>query len=41
VNRIEESLDGKTQVQNLASPCFEGGRICYRSAGHLFCIGER
>ena len=41
VNRIEEPLDGKSQVRNLASPFFEGGRVYYRSAGHLFCIGER
>ena len=41
VNRIEESLDGKSQVQNLASPYFEGPRLYYRSGGHLFCIGEK
>ncbi len=41
VNRVEETQDGKTQVQNLASPFFEGARLYYRSAGHLYCIGER
>jgi len=41
VNRIEESQDGKTQVQNLASPYFEGSRLYYRTAGQLYCIGER
>ena len=41
VNRIAESQDGQTQVQNLASPFFEGTRLYYRSAGHLYCIGER
>jgi len=41
VNRIAESQDGQTQVQNLASPFFEGTRLYYRTAGHLYCIGER
>jgi hypothetical protein len=40
VNRIAE-LDGQNQIQNLASPFFEGPRLYYRTAGHLYCIGER
>jgi outer membrane protein assembly factor BamB len=41
VNRIEETHDGRTQVQNLASPWFDGPRLYFRTAGHLYCIGER
>lgn len=41
VNRIEESGDGKEQVQNLACPYFEGSRIYYRTPGYLYCVGEK
>ncbi|MBI3830667.1 MAG: sigma-70 family RNA polymerase sigma factor [Planctomycetes bacterium] len=42
VNRIEESFAGsKEQVQNLASPWFEGGRMYFRSPQYLYCIGEK
>jgi outer membrane protein assembly factor BamB len=41
VNRIEESLDGKSQGQNLACPVFEGSRLYFRTPGHLYCIGEK
>jgi hypothetical protein len=41
VNRVEESLDGKSQPQNLACPFFEGRRSFYRTPGYLYCIGEK
>jgi hypothetical protein len=31
---------GKEQVQNLASPVFEGRRMYYRTPGYLYCVGE-
>lgn len=41
-NVIEESTaDGKEQVQNLASPIFDGGRMYWRTPGRLYCVGER
>lgn len=40
-NVIEESKDGKSQVQNLATPIFEGARMYYRTPGYLYCIGEK
>jgi len=39
-NVIEESGDGKTQVQNVSTPIFEGTRMYYRTPGYLYCIGE-
>ncbi len=41
VNFLAESKDGKEQVQNLASPFFEGARMYWRTPGFLYCIGER
>lgn len=41
VNRLEDSRDGKEQVQNLANPFFEGSRIYYRTPDYLLCIGEK
>jgi outer membrane protein assembly factor BamB len=41
VNHIEESKDGKEQVQNLANLVFEGSRIYYRTPDYLYCIGEK
>ena len=41
VNHIDDSRDGKEQVQNLANPFFEGSRIYYRSPNFLYCIGEK
>jgi hypothetical protein len=41
VNKIEESSDGKSQAQNLATPIFEGTRMYYRTPGYLYCIGEK
>ena len=40
-NVIEESTDGKEQVQNLATPIFEGTRMYYHSPEFLFCIAEK
>ena len=40
-NLIEESRDGKDQVQNLASPVFDGARMYYRTPGYLYCIGAK
>lgn len=41
INRIEESKDGKSQVQNNSTPIFEGARMYYRTPGFLYCIGEK
>ena len=41
INVVEESKDGKSQAQNLASPVFEGTRLYYRTPGFLYCIGEK
>ena len=41
LNVLEESKDGKSQAQNLASPVFEGTRMYYRTPGFLYCIGEK
>jgi outer membrane protein assembly factor BamB len=40
-NVIEESGDGKTQVQNVSTPIFEGTRMYYRTPGYLYCIGDK
>jgi outer membrane protein assembly factor BamB len=40
-NLIEESKDGKSQVQNVSTPIFEGTRMYYRTPGYLYCIGEK
>ncbi len=40
-NYLEELADDKTQVQNLATPVFEGARMYYRTPGYLFCIGSK
>lgn len=40
-NLIEESKDGKEQVQNVSTPVFEGVRMYYRTPGYLYCIGEK
>ncbi len=41
-NVIEEiNKNGKDQVQNLATPIFEGSRMYYRTPGYLYCIGEK
>lgn len=40
-NILEESRDGKEQVQNLTSPVFDGTRMYYRTPGYLYCIGEK
>jgi len=40
VNRIEETQDGRSQVQDLACPWFDGNRVSIRSAGHLYCLGQ-
>ncbi len=39
-NTIEEFRDGKSQVQNLSTPVFEGSRMYLRTPGYLYCIGE-
>jgi outer membrane protein assembly factor BamB len=41
VNRIEESLDGKSQDQNLACPFFDGTCMYHRTPGYLYCTGEK
>jgi outer membrane protein assembly factor BamB len=41
INRVEESKDGKSQVQNNSTPIFEGSRMYYRTPGFLYCIGEK
>ena len=40
-NIIEESNDGKSQAQNVATPIFEGGHMYYRTPGYLYCIGVK
>ena len=40
-NVLEESKDGKEQVQMVSTPIFEGNRIYYRSPGYLYCIGAK
>ena len=40
-NLIEESKDGKEQVQNVSTPIFEGTRMYYRTPGYLYCIGDK
>ena len=40
-NLIEESKDGKDQVQNVSTPIFEGTRMYYRTPGYLYCVGEK
>ena len=39
-NVLEESVDGKEQTQNLATPVFEGSRLYYRSPCSLYCIAQ-
>ncbi len=41
VNQIEEANDGKGQVQNLATPTFDGRRMYHRTPGFLYCIGDK
>ena len=38
-NSIEESRDGKEQVQNVSTPVFDGTKK-YRTPGYLYCIGK-
>ncbi len=40
-NYLEESRDGKEQVQNLATPIFDGTRMYYRTPGFLYCMGDK
>jgi hypothetical protein len=40
-NSIVHLLEGKRQEQTLGTPIFEGGRIYYRGAEYLYCIGEK
>jgi outer membrane protein assembly factor BamB len=40
INVLEESKDGKSRVQNVSTPIFEGSRMYYRTPGYLYCIGE-
>ena len=40
-NVLEESKDGKEQVQMVSTPVFEGSRMYYRTPGYLYCIGEK
>jgi len=40
-NVIEESKDGKEQVQNVSTPIFEDSQMYYRTAGYLYCIGDK
>jgi outer membrane protein assembly factor BamB len=40
-NLLEESGDGKSQAQNLATPVFEAARMYYRTPGYLYCIGTQ
>ena len=40
-NVLEESRDGKTQEQNLATPIFEGSKMYYRTPLYLYCIGKK
>lgn len=41
INVLEETKDGKAQVQNNSSPIFEGSRMYYRTPGFLYCIGDK
>ena len=41
VNVIEELGGGNSQVQNLATPFFEGSRMYYRSPSYVYCMGEK
>ena len=41
LNVLEESKDGKAQVQSVSTPIFEGTRMYYRTPGFLYCIGEK
>jgi PQQ-like domain len=38
---LEESRDGKEQVQMVSTPVFEGERMYFRSPGYLYCIGAK
>jgi outer membrane protein assembly factor BamB len=40
-NILEESKDGKEQVQMVSTPVFEGSRMYYRTPGFLYCIGDK
>ena len=40
-NILEESKDGKEQVQMVATPVFEGSRMYYRTPGYLYCVGDK
>ncbi len=40
-NFLAELRDGKEQVQNNATPIFEGTRMYYRTPGYLYCIGDK
>jgi outer membrane protein assembly factor BamB len=39
-NKLEESKDGKEQVQTVSTPVFEGAHMYYRTPGFLYCIGQ-
>ncbi len=43
-NLIEEGRDGKERdwlAQTLANPVFDGTRMYYRTAGYLYCMGDK
>jgi hypothetical protein len=40
-NFLEETRNGKEQVQMVSTPVFEGSRMYYRTPGYLYCIGEK
>ena len=40
-NSLQDSRDGREQVQNVSSPIFEGGRMYYRTPNYLYCIGGK
>ena len=40
-NVLEESRDGKEQVQMVSTPVFEGDRMYFRTPGYLYCIGAK